>query len=478
MNVFIIIIPYDELIETEINPATVLLDFVRNQRLTGTKEGCKEGDCGACTVLTGELSRGEIKYRAINSCLIPLQNVIGKHIVTIEGINQNDNFLNPLQQAFVDEGASQCGFCTPGFIISLTGFFLNNTSEDKFAVLDALDGNICRCTGHNSIIRAAESISEKFKFILNTNGTKLKYLTDNKIIPEYFLSVKSRLEKLENENSSKTPFSGSTKYFIGGGTDLFVQRPDEMLSSEISFLSGNKNLTGIIEKDGKCFVGSSTTVTELLESSIIKKIIPGIDRFAELFGSTPIRNSATVGGNLNNASPIGDMTAFFMGLNSSVILKKGNDNSKRVIPLNKFYKGYKVTERNPDELMEAINFTIPCGYYFFNFEKVSKRTYLDIATVNSAMLINVENGSIINVNISAGGVGPTPLYLFNTCNFLNSKELNFNNIKEAVTIADSEIAPISDARGSSEYKRLLLSRLIYLHFINLFPEIINLKDTL
>ena len=465
----------DELIETEINPATVLLDFVRNQRLTGTKEGCKEGDCGACTVLTGELSNGDIKYRSVNSCLIPLQNVTGKHIVTIEGINQNDDLLNPLQQAFVDEGASQCGFCTPGFIISLTGFFLNNTAEDNFSVLDALDGNICRCTGHNSIIRAAETISEKFKFILNTNGTKLKYLTDNKIIPEYFLSVKNRLEKLKSENSSNMPFSG-TKYFIGGGTDLFVQRPDEMLSSDISFLSGNINLTGIIEKDGKCIVGSSTTVTELLESSIIKRIIPGIDRFAELFGSTPIRNSATVGGNLNNASPIGDMTAFFMGLNSSVILKNGN--SKREIPLNKFYKGYKVTDRNPDEMMEAINFTIPSVNYFFNFEKVSKRTYLDIATVNTAILINVENGSITNVNISAGGVGPTPLYLFNTCNFLNSKELNFKNIKEAITIADSEITPISDARGSSEYKRLLLSRLLYLHFITLFPEIINLKDTL
>jgi len=162
----------NELINTMINPAMVVLDYVRTLRLTGTKEGCKEGDCGACIVLVGELIKNEIVYRAVNSCLIPMNNISGKHVVTIEGLNLNEKLLNPIQKFFADEGASQCGFCTPGFIVSLTGYFLNSTGINS-DVIDSLDGNICRCTGHNSIIRAAEKISETFKEGLNSNGTKL-----------------------------------------------------------------------------------------------------------------------------------------------------------------------------------------------------------------------------------------------------------------------------------------------------------------
>lgn len=465
----------DEQFEVELNPSTVLLDFIRNKKLTGTKEGCKEGDCGACTVLIGEINSDELTYKSVNSCLIPLANINGKHILTIEGINPDGKKLNPLQQAFAEEGASQCGFCTPGFIVSLTGFFLNERTKNYYDVLDSLDGNICRCTGHNSIIRAAEKISEKFKTGLNTNGTRLKFLADNKIVPEYFLTIKDRLKNLNKDVFSDSISDENPVYFVSGGTDLFVQRPDEMLKADVIFLDGLKELSGIKIESDYCIIGSETTVTDLLQSEIINKIFPEINKFAELFGSTPIRNSATIGGNLNNASPIGDMTAFFMALNSIIILTDGKN--KRKIPLNKFYKSYKVTQRKPDEYMESIEFKIPTGNYFFNFEKVSKRTYLDIASVNSAMLIFVENEVITEVNISAGGVSATPLFLFKTSDFLKDKEMNVENIKEAISISAQEIAPISDARGSEDYKRLLLSRLIYTHFITLFPELINIEQT-
>lgn len=462
-------------IEVEINPATVLLDFIRNQRLTGTKEGCKEGDCGACTVLVGELINNEVKYKSVNSCLIPVQNIFGKQVVTIEGLNLNGKNLNPIQQAFVDEGASQCGFCTPGFIVSLTGYFLNEGKLSYNNVIDSLDGNICRCTGHSSIIRAAEKVSEIFRNEINSKRADLKFFIENKIIPEYFLSIKDRLGKIIKQKTDSVITNGKPNYYVSGGTDLFVQKPDEMLNVNLKFLEDENILHGIEERDGYCHIKSATSVTDLLESEIIQKHFPEICKFSELFGSIPIRNSATVGGNINNASPIGDMTAFFMALNSNVILSDGK--SKREIPLNKFYKSYKVTERKPDEFMESINFIIPSGKYYFNYEKVSKRTYLDIASVNTAILICMENEVINEINISAGGVSAIPMYLYKTSEFLKGKEVTVENIKDAVAISQTEISPISDARGSSDYKRLLLSRLIYTHFITLFQEIINIEET-
>lgn len=468
----------NELITAEENPATILLDFIRKRKLTGTKEGCKEGDCGACTVLTGKIDDNinEVIYTAVNSCLIPIQNINGKHVVTIEGLNLPGKDLNPIQQHFVNEGASQCGFCTPGFIVSLTGFFLNkrylrpdnvNFVNNINTVTDALDGNICRCTGHNSIIRAAEKIFENFNFAVNTKGTHYEFLSENKIIPEYFLKIKDRLSKIKPSAILKRSSPGN-KYFVSGGTDLFVQKPDEMLDSEITFLNNEPLLKGITENDGICSVGSLTTVTGILESAIMNRIFPGINNFASLFGSTPIRNSATLGGNINNASPIGDMTALFLALDSNVVLSDGY--AKRIIPLKKFYKSYKITERKADEIMESLNFKIPGGNYFINFEKVSKRTYLDIASVNTAILIIMKGDKIEDIKLSAGGVSPFPAFLTETCKFLIGKNIEPEIIKKAIEVSQTEISPISDARGSADYKRMLLKGLIKTHFVKLFPE--------
>lgn len=466
----------DELIEEDINPAAVVLDYIRSKRLTGTKEGCKEGDCGACTVLIGETIDGQVIYKSINSCLLPVGNISGKHVVTIEAFNGDNNSLNPVQQAFVDEGASQCGFCTPGFIVSMTGYFLNEGNLKFNNVVDALDGNICRCTGHNSIIRAAEKVADRFKDALVMNGTKLKFLADNKVIPQYFLSIKDRLKNINEQNHSQPENNKIKKYFVGGGTDLFVQKPDEMLRSDVVLLQNEKNLKGIIVENGYCVIGSGSSVTEILESDLFRQYFPNIFDFIELFGSTPIRNGATIGGNLNNASPIGDMTNFFLALDSVVTLNSGK--SKRDIPLNKYYLSYKKTGRKPDEFMESIRFKLPVKNYFFNFEKVSKRTYLDIASVNTSILMIMEKEIITSIHVSAGGVSAIPLYLFETSGYLIGKKIIAQNIREAVSIVQKEISPISDARGTAEYKRLLLSRLIYTHFIKLFPAQIKLEDTL
>ncbi|MBK8981931.1 MAG: FAD binding domain-containing protein [Ignavibacteria bacterium] len=461
-------------VNSELNPATVTLDFLRSCKLTGAKEGCKEGDCGACTVICGSLENDKLIYRTVNSCLVPVMNIHGSHIVTIEGLNLNKSQLSPVQSSFVIEGASQCGFCTPGFIVSLTAYFLTSDKLKNKNILDFIDGNVCRCTGHSSIIRAAGNLQNEFENAPDDFDKRLFYLVDKNIIPEYFLKVKEKLNDLHivltDSNISDMP-----DYYVGGGTDLFVQKPDEMLSSSLSFIFKKNNPDTIYEDDGFCCVSASATVTDILDSVLIKKLFPDINGFSELFGSTPIRNNATLGGNINNASPIGDMTAFFLSLDSDVILSENT--SERTVSLKDYFVSYKKTVRSRGEILKYVRFKLPQSKYFFNFEKVSKRTYLDIATVNTALYLESENDYINKINISAGGVFETPKFLSLTSEYLTGKNINAATIREAVRIAGTEISPISDARGSESYKRLLLSRLIYAHFIKLFPELISIKET-
>ena len=182
MEIDITFILNNQVISTRINPATVLLDFIRkNKRLTGTKEVCKEGDCGACAVLLSEVKNGNLNYKVVNSCLFPIQKVNGKHVVTIEGLNQSE--LNPIQQSFLDEGASQCGFCTPGFIISFTGYLINAERFNYDEAINSIAGNICRCTGYHSIIRSIRNVVKEDETL------DFSHLIDKKIIPDYFIQM-------------------------------------------------------------------------------------------------------------------------------------------------------------------------------------------------------------------------------------------------------------------------------------------------
>lgn len=460
--------------ETDLPPGTTLLDFIRYHRhLTGTKIGCREGDCGACTVLIGEIVNDGLKYESMTSCLVPLGNVQGKHVVTIEGINFPDR-LNPVQQAMADCGATQCGFCTPGFVMSLAGFCLSNKKTTVENAIASVDGNICRCTGYKSIERAAARIAE----VMNEKkGEEVTlFVAKNKILPEYFAEIKERLTSFEATllASCHTPFIP-----VGGGTDLFVQKHDEMAHAEIQFLFDEHGMNNIIEEDGKVMLGPSVTVSDLKHSSLINKIFPGFHRYAKLVSSTPIRNMATIAGNFVNASPIGDLTIFFLALDAklrlspspSLLRKEGsNEFSEREISLRQFYKGYKQLDKKPEEIINKIWFEIPERNSYFNFEKVSKRTHLDIASVNSAILLEMNGNEIVKAGLSAGGVGPVPMYLQKTSDYLKGKKITEEVINEAIEIMKTEISPISDARGSKEYKTLLLGQLIKTHLIPLSPK--------
>jgi xanthine dehydrogenase small subunit len=231
----------------------------------------------------------------------------------------------------------------------------------------------------------------------------------------------------------------------------------------------NESLKGISREGDRCLLGPSVTVTDISESPVMQEYFPDLNKHIRLVSSTPIRNIATVGGNFINASPIGDFTIFFLALGATVILSDGQD--QRSVGLNKLYKGYKTLDRKPGEYIAKIWFPLPDKNTHFNFEKVSKRTNLDIASVNSAISITIEKGIIKSACISAGGVGPVPKVLEKTSAFLQNKPVSEELVIEATAIAQSEISPISDARGTADYKRLLLAQLIKAHFITLVPEL-------
>lgn len=445
-----------------------LLDFIRyHQHLTGTKTGCNEGDCGACTILAGELKQDILVYRSLTSCLTPLGNAHGKHIVTIEGVNMLPA-LNPIQQAMADNAATQCGFCTPGFVMSLAGFSLSRQTPSPENAIAAIDGNICRCTGYKSIERAAASVAS---CLSARNGQEpAEFAAKQKILPEYFAGIKERLKSLKTSlNGELNPPRDVTPRFLGGGTDLYVQQPEEIQEQNIRFLAAQELLKGITREDNRCIIGAASTVTDLLESPVMLAHFPMLEDHMKLISSTPIRNMATLAGNFVNASPIGDLTIFFLALDTMLELSDGQH--ARTLPLRDLYLGYKKLNKRPEEYIARCWFELPGPDTSFHFEKVSKRTHLDIASVNTAISISMQGNLIKEARIAAGGVGPIPMLLPETAAFLAGNAPGAAVIRQACAIAQLEITPISDARGSAVYKRLLLEQLIKAHFITLFPSL-------
>ncbi len=454
-------------IRTFANPGMTLMDFIRqNEQLKGTKIGCREGDCGACTVLVGELKEGTISYSSITSCISPLGNANGKHIVTVEGVNLHEE-LNTSQKAMTDNYATQCGFCTPGFVVSLTGYALQKSSNSINTCSDAVSGNICRCTGYKSIEKAAKEIDTKL--IRTAINNQMDWLIKEKFIPHYFKNIPKKLQQLQLKELEE---EGT---IVAGGTDLYVHYADKLSEEKVKLIAADDSLKGIYFSDNVCTIGANTTVTEILQNERLRTIFPKLKPFLKLVSSEQIRNMGTLGGNFVNASPIGDMSIFFLALNSTLIIKHDSDGHRK-IPFQEFYKNYKVYDLRKGELIVSISFEIPDENTHFNFEKVSKRTHLDIASVNTSCRISIENELISEAYFAVGGVAPIPKYLSKTGDYLIGKPVSAKNIKQAEEVLQSEIAPISDVRGSSTYKSLLARQLFYAHFIELFPNKVQLQN--
>lgn len=459
----------NKLIQTKEHSGITLLDFIReNQQLKGTKIGCREGDCGACTVLVGTLQKnGTVQYQSITSCISPLGNAQGKHIVTIEGTNLL-NKLSTTQQSITNNYATQCGFCTPGFVVSLTGLALKKNINSHDDGLNAISGNICRCTGYKSIEKATHQLVDLL--YKKDIDSPVEWLIDNKFIPEYYADIALKLSKI----SSKANNAKNTN-FIAGGTDLYVKHATLFSEKNIHLLTVNNELRGISFYKNNCVIGGATNVTDIMYNNAMQVYFPKIQQYLKLVSSEQIRNMSTLAGNFVNASPIGDMTILFLALNSKITIKNAK-NKLRTISLKDFYQSYKVYDLRKDEIIVNIAFEVPDISYHFNFEKVSKRTHLDIASVNSAICIKTKGKIIENVELSFGGVAPIPKYLHKTSAFLLNKEIGYDVLRQANSIMQKEISPISDVRGSKEYKRLLARQLLYAHFMKLFPNKVKLNQ--
>lgn len=458
----------NQLIKTDKAASTTLLDFIRyDENLRGTKIGCREGDCGACTILIGTLKNDKLEYMSATSCLTPLPNIHGKHVVTVEGLNLPSK-LNQAQQALVDCSGTQCGFCTPGFINSMSGFALACTEPTLESAISAIDGNICRCTGYKSIERATEKFAEKLQSKDKKND--LNWLVENEFIPDYFLNIEERVKTIQVKE-----YISNGQIPIGGGTDLYVQKHDELHDYDLDYLFDKSTLNGIAFDGNKCIIKSAVTVTDLINNERLLGTIPNWYNYLKLVSSTPIRNIGTIAGNLANGSPIGDFTIILLAMKAQITLAN-KENVSRKLMLKDFYLDYKQLDKKTNEIITEIEFELPVNGAKFNFEKVCKRQYLDIASVNTAISIGTKQSTITEAHVSIGGVGPIPKYLLKTSEFLIGKSISSSDIKEAEAIMQTELSPISDARGTEAYKKLLARQLFFGHFIALYPETIKIHD--
>jgi xanthine dehydrogenase small subunit len=399
--------------------------------------------------------------------------VLGRHVVTIEGLNQAE--LSPVQKALVDEGAIQCGFCTPGLVIALTSFLLSGAPVSTADGIAALGGNICRCTGYTAIRRAIARLCDRFPDLQPGEkmpaAARVAALVARGVLPGYFLDVPALCFGLGGSGNIETPdvkAAAPPSVLVAGGTDLFVTQAESLQGSAMSFLSRRLDLQGVSVDKNTIRIGAATPVTAIAASSEIGQLVPDLCPYFVRISAQPIRNRATVAGNIVNASPAGDLSVMFLALDATLILGRGE--GRREIQLRDFFRGYKVLDLAPDEMILEIRFPVPETGTRFHFEKVARREHMDIASVSSAIRLRVRGDWIVEAHAAAGGVAPVPLYLRRTVAFLQGQSVSEATARTAAELARAEISPISDVRGSADYKRALLGRLVAAHFLVLFPE--------
>ena len=414
-----------------------LLDWLRNyHKITGTKEGCAEGDCGACSVIINNKNKEDSK--PINSCLVRLGQVIGSNITTIEGLGCDKN-PHPLQMAFSNEYASQCGYCTPGFIISGVSLINSGKVINNDTINDAISGNLCRCTGYSPIIKAIKSVSDR-----KTKLKKVEIINKEKKVRFGNITYL----KPNNLKELKDYLEVKSFQFIAGGTDLNLQRPIiNEKENNIICLSSIKELNFIKKFKEKMVLGGAVTIENFLDS--VRSKMPELIEILQRFGSPQIRNQGTIGGNLCTSSPIGDLAPLLMVLNSDINVFGKNGIKKTNIK--NFFKGYRKNILKKDEIILSIEIPYPNKKNKIFSWKLSKRYDQDISTVSLAINIQTQKNIIKEIQMAAGGVAETPKSLDKLCKSMLEKKLD-DAIDFATENLDKFIQPISDLRGSSHYR--------------------------
>ncbi len=441
-------------------PTTTVLKFLRSlPGRQGTKEGCAEGDCGACTVVLAELDGEKLVYRAVNSCLIFLPALHGKWLITVEdlGTVEQPHFI---QQAFVEHFASQCGFCTPGFEMALYALLKENPDPSDEEINEAIEGNLCRCTGYRPIRDAAKTIREIKQRDRLTELEPLviselkKVRKDKPLLFNYGQSLYAVPftvgQAIDLYNAADNPV------YVNGGTDvaLRVSKFKEKLQTVIDL--GHIDSLKQLRWDGdKLIVGAGVKVQDL--KNFVKNKLPEFYELLGNFGAKQIRNRATVAGNVVTASPIGDLIPPLMAMDTVVSIT--GSKGERTLPLEQFITGYRKTALQGDELVKE--FVIrPKKDYKYAFYKISKRTALDITTISLAAAVKTENRKITDIKLVYGGMDAVVRRALEAERFLTGKSLEENNFIQAGRIAAGEFTPISDARADAKARSVLAKNLV------------------
>ena len=443
------------------NPDTneTILNYVRTKlKKTGTKEGCAEGGCGACTVVIGELEKNNIKYKAINSCIAFVPSLEGKQLILVEDLIFK-NELHPVQKAMVNYHGSQCGFCTPGFVMSLFAMYKNFSSYKDEIIKDSIQGNLCRCTGYRPIVEAAKS--------LNKDGKRDFFAKDKKKTLKLLKKIKNRSIKIINDNKkyfapkfinelNKILRSEPNSKLISGGTDvsLIVTKERKDLNSLI-YLNSIDELNYIKENNRFIEVGASTPLIKF--ESFIKKYFPDFSEVLKRYGSVQIRNVCTIAGNIATASPIGDTLPMLLVLDSQIIVK--GKNKTQILPINGFFTSYRKTKLKKGQFIHSIRIPF-LKQNIFKAYKISKRIDDDISSVCASFNIEINKDKIKKIRIAYGGMSSTPKRAFNCEKVLVNSNLSYKTISKAKKLLEKDFKPITDTRATQKYRMEVAKNLL------------------
>jgi xanthine dehydrogenase small subunit len=434
--------------------------FLRyEQRATGTKIVCEEGDCGACTVLIGRAEGGELRYRPVNSCIQFLFQLDGAHVVTVEGLTPNGE-LTPLQDAMVRCHGAQCGYCTPGFVMAMAGMFECGERPEAHDVRAALTGNLCRCTGYESIIKAGVAVEGQPRAgDLYPSEPILREIERVRREP---VQIEHFARPVELAEAVKFKAEHPDTVIVQGATDFGVWRTKRHFQpAALLSLDGIEGLGDITIDDGVLSAGGRVTLAQFEET--VREIVPEMAPVMERFGSPQIKNAGTLAGNIANASPIADTLPFLFVTDAALELT--GLHGTRTVGIRDFYLGYKKLDLRQDEIITRIRIPLRRDGELLKLYKISKRSHLDISSFTAAMLLRRTDGRIESMRIAYGGVGPVVLRLRRTEEFLAGRPFALETFAAAGEIAREEVTPISDVRGSAEFRLQLaeniLSRFYY-----------------
>ena len=454
-----------ELIElSDVGARDTLLDFLRLEKsLTGTKEGCGEGDCGACTVLVGRIESSELKYKVVNACICLVPSLSSSHIVTVEYLRSMDGSLHPVQKAMVQSHGSQCGFCTPGVVMSLYSAWLQSTEPTLTNIEKSLQGNLCRCTGYGPIIKAAKSI--------NNYGL----LRDDKLLQSR-ASMKNNLLDITSKQQALVGRIINSKYIIPHSlenfADLFIEHPsativagatdvglwitkDLSTINPLIFIANLKELKTILEEEEQIELGSCVTYSDAQPTLL--RYFPKTVEYLNRIAGEQIRNVGTIGGNIGNGSPIGDLAPLFIALRGTMTLRKGA--LTREIAIENFFLDYRLQDIKISEFIEKINIPLNKNLFLFPY-KISKRRDEDISTVAAVFSFEVLENKIFNVRLVFGGMAATPKRASRAENILEGKVFDASISKLAQLALENDFTPMSDMRATSDYRMLVAKNLI------------------